>query len=191
MSNSQILVIGLITKPHGIKGELCVTYYAESLFLLKAPLLAYAEESDEPIEIKVKKYKEAKGHLIVTIDGCNDRDKAETLRDYEICIEAAVMQEFLHRHQASTRQGIHEEEVFIYQLIDLEVYRKNESAQESYLGKLTKVDFMAGKEVWTILSHDNKEILFPAVPEFVESINIEEKKVIINPPEGLIELYYE
>ncbi len=190
MGNSQELVIGLITKPHGIKGELCVTYYAESLFLLKAPLLAYAEESDEPIEIKVKKYKEAKGHLIVTIDGCNDRDKAESFRNFEICIDAHTMQDYLHKYQASSRQDSNKEEVFIYQLIGLDVFRKLDGATNK-IGTLTKVDFMGGKEIWTILSSDNKEILFPAVPEFVESINIEEKKVIINPPEGLIELYYE
>ncbi len=190
MSNSQELVIGLITKPHGIKGELCVTYYAESLFLLKAPLLAYAEDSDEPIQIKVKKYKEAKGHLIIVIEGCNDRNKAEEFRNYEICIDAHTMQDFLHKYKASSRQDTNKEEVFIYQLIGLEVFTLTDGAQ-SHLGELKKVDFMGGKEIWTILSQDNKEILFPAVPEFVESINIEEKKVIINPPEGLIELYYE
>ncbi len=196
MGNSQELVIGLITRPHGIKGEICVTYYADSLFLLKAPLIAYAPDSDEAIEIKVKKHKNAKGHLILTLDGCNDRDRAEELRNYEICIEAHVMQEFLHRQQASTQEGINKEEVYIYQLIDLDVYRKIEDQEES-LGILTKVDFMAGKEIWSIQSpkknEANKEIeiLFPAVPEFVESIDIEAKKIVINPPEGLIDLYFE
>ncbi len=190
MGNSQELVIGLITKPHGIKGELCVTYYAESLFLLKAPLLAYAEDSEEAIEIKISKYKQAKGHIIVSVDGCNDRDKAEEYRNYEICIDAHTMQDFLHKYQASSRQGKNEEEVFIYQLIGLDVFTLSDGAQ-SHLGELKKVDFMGGKEIWTILSKDNKEILFPAVPEFVSTINIEEKKVIITPPEGLIELYYE
>ena len=40
-----------------------------------------------------------------------------------------------------------------------------------------------------IATPDGKEILFPAVDQFVISIDLEEGKAVIAPPPGLIELY--
>ena len=62
----------------------------------------------------------------------------------------------------------------------------------TYLGLLEDISFPAGQEIWTIRTPDaegGREILLPAVPQFVLDIDLDAGTVCINPPEGLIELY--
>ncbi len=181
------LVIGLITRPHGIRGEVCIQYYADSPYLFKAPLFLVSPD-DEILDVKVLSHKGQKESYILKIDCSNDRDQAESFRDYELCIEPPIMQEYLRRASPSTRQGKDNEEVFVYELTDCEVYTLNKENFD-YLGILKYVDFMAGQEIWRIYTKENKEVLFPAVPQFVEEIDIQNKKILINPPEGLLDLY--
>ncbi len=190
------MAIGLITKPHGIKGELCVQYYAESPFLLKAPIFIVAPDDSRIIDVTTKSYKLAKDCIILSLDICKDRNFAETLRNYEICIDPIVMRDFLKKHTPSSQKAGSTEEIFIYQLTGLSVYRVTTTPDElnqekEYIGKVAKADFIAGQEIWTIHSPTGKEILLPAVPEFVHDINIDTQEVLITPPEGLIELYTE
>ncbi len=189
MNNIQkALTIGLITRPHGIKGELCVQYYADSLFLLKAPIFLISPD-DDIIEVKERKYKQAKDHVILSLDFCKDRNKAEELRNYEICIDPLVMRDFIHKHTPSSNKS-KQEEVFVFQLVGLEVFH-SKGQEKAFLGELKHIDFMGGQEIWHIYTKDNKEILFPAVPDFVEDINLDEKTITITPPEGLIDIYLE
>jgi 16S rRNA processing protein RimM len=53
------------------------------------------------------------------------------------------------------------------------------------------VDTPAGQEIWTILTPEGREILFPAAPDFVLEINPEAGLARIAPPPGLLALYLE
>ncbi len=198
-------MIGLITRPHGIKGELCVQYYADSLFLLKAPLVIRPQANpNKKIDVKIPKYRQASNHVIINLADCKDRNKAESYRNYEICIDAEVMREFLKKNKLALGDVANaqtDDEVYVHQLIGLDIYWKKaedlayaianneDEVDEHFLGTLEKIDFMAGQEIWVIKSEENEEILLPAVEEFVEVINLEEGEIIITPPQGLIEIY--
>ena len=54
------------------------------------------------------------------------------------------------------------------------------------VGVLEDVLFPAGQEVWSIRAPEGHEILFPAVPEFVDDIDPEGGRILITPPEGLL-----
>ncbi len=190
-SLTNALVIGLITRPHGIKGEVCVQYYADSPFLLKAPIFIVSpdkEGEEKIIDVKTQSYKTNKDSLILKLENCYNRDDAELLRNYEICIDSKVMRDFLKKHTRSSQQNKDDEDVFVYQLIGVSVYTIQDE-QEIFIGILEHVDFMPGQEMWRIVTNNKQEILFPAVPQFVHEIDIENKKIIINPPEGLLEIY--
>lgn len=59
----------------------------------------------------------------------------------------------------------------------------------SRLGTLEQVLFHGEQEVWVIVTPDGREVLFPAVPEFVPDIDLDAEIIRIAPPEGLLELY--
>ena len=56
-------------------------------------------------------------------------------------------------------------------------------------GVLDHVLFHGEQELWSILTPEGKEILLPAVPEFVADIDLDTGIIRITPPEGLLELY--
>jgi 16S rRNA processing protein RimM len=56
------------------------------------------------------------------------------------------------------------------------------------LGVLARVE-PAGQELWIITGVRGNEILLPAVPEFVNSIDARRGVIRVSPPPGLLELY--
>ena len=43
--------------------------------------------------------------------------------------------------------------------------------------------------MWVIMTDDDKEVLFPARPEFIAGFDLEVPAVVIDPPEGLLDIY--
>ena len=177
MPASSLVVLGRLAKPHGVKGDIRVDYYADSADLLDKPLMLRAGRF-APRPIRVRDWHLWKDQLILGIEGCNDRSAAEQLRGQELLIDASFLPE------------ADEDEPDLRDLIGLSVRLED----GTLVGELESVDFPAGQEMWSIRAPENEggyEILFPAVPEFVLDIDLSAETVTIAPPEGLLDLYRE
>lgn len=177
MPASSLVVLGRLAKPHGVKGDIRVDYYADSADLLDKPLMLRAGRF-APRPIRVRDWHLWKDQLILGIEGCNDRSAAEQLRGQELLIDASFLPE------------ADEDEPYLRDLIGLSVRLEDGTV----VGELESVDFPAGQEMWSIRAPENEggyEILFPAVPEFVLDIDLSAETVTIAPPEGLLDLYRE
>ncbi len=177
MPASSLVVLGRLAKPHGVKGDIRVDYYADSADLLDKPLMLRAGRF-APRPIRVRDWHLWKDQLILGIEGCNDRSAAEQLRGQELLIDASFLPE------------ADEDEPYLRDLIGLSVRLED----GTLVGELESVDFPAGQEMWSIRAPESEggyEILFPAVPEFVLDIDLSAETVTIAPPEGLLDLYRE
>ena len=177
MPASSLVVLGRLAKPHGVKGDIRVDYYADSAALLDKPLMLRAGRF-APRPIRVRDWHLWKDQLILGIEGCNDRSAAEQLRGQELLIDASFLPE------------AEEDEPYLRDLIGLSVRLEDGTV----VGELENVDFPAGQEMWSIRAPEDQggyEILFPAVPEFVLDIDLSAETVTIAPPEGLLDLYRE
>ena len=175
MPASSLVVLGRLTKPHGVKGDIRVDYYADSADLLDKPLMLRAGRF-APRPIRVRDWHLWKDQLILGIEGCNDRSAAEQLRGQELLIDASFLPE------------PEEDEPYLRDLIGLSVRLEDGTT----VGELEDVDFPAGQEMWVIRAPEESggyEILFPAVPEFVRDIDLSAGTATIAPPEGLLDLY--
>jgi 16S rRNA processing protein RimM len=74
-------------------------------------------------------------------------------------------------------------EYYYYQVIGLEVF----DMQDNRIGKITRLLSMPTVDLYVVQS-ETKEFLIPVTKEIVEKIDFDAGKVIINPPEGLLEL---
>lgn len=81
---------------------------------------------------------------------------------------------------ASQKIELPEDFYFIDDLIDLEVF--DESGQR--LGVLTRVLEMSGNDVYVVREAE-KEILIPAVAEFVKEINVKKRSMVVRLWEGM------
>jgi 16S rRNA processing protein RimM len=55
------------------------------------------------------------------------------------------------------------------------------------VGEFVRVEGSEGQPLWVVADGD-REHLVPAVPEIVVEVNVAERRIVIDPPEGLLEL---
>ena len=115
-----------------------------------------------------------KGRPLVIFEGVNDRTAAELLRGHVMLVPEDTLPE------------LDEDEVYLHDMLGLSVVL---DATGQKLGVLDHVLFHGEQELWSILTPEGKEILLPAVPEFVADIDLDTEIIRITPPEGLLELY--
>ncbi|UZP67221.1 ribosome maturation factor RimM [Desulfovibrio mangrovi] len=172
MTDSRLLQIGLIVKPHGLRGEVCVEYYADSPLLLN-DFVWLQKGKAKPTRHKVVSTRAHQGRELLLLEDCRDRNCAETLRNVSVLVPENALPD------------PSEDEVYLYQLEGLEVRLQDGTS----IGHIVNFQFNAGSEVWVIESADKREVLFPATDEFVTDIDLDNGTVTIAPPEGLLDLY--
>ena len=179
MSETTLLPIGRIRNAHGIKGEVCVDYYADSPLLLQEGAYLRSKDGD-PVFHKVTSFRKHHGFLLVLFADSTDRNVAETLRGREVLIPQSRL--------PKPDEG----EIYIYQLMGLAVLAvepDSPNGSEKNLGIISSVDDQTGQELWTISKPGEADILFPATSEFVLDFDLENNTVRIAPPPGLVDLY--
>jgi len=175
MSDDTFIEIGLVGRPHGLRGEVGVDFWADSPDLLRGTLWLRPGRG-APRPHTVAAVRRHQGRPLVLFEGIADRSAAETLRGMHVLAPKDRLPE----------PG--EDEVYLHELLGLRVLLHDTGAP---LGTLDDVQMPGGQEVWSIRTPDGKEVLLPAVEEFVASIDLDAGEVRITPPPGLIELYLE
>jgi 16S rRNA processing protein RimM len=108
------------------------------------------------------------------LEGIEDRNAAETLRSHTLLLPA----------EAFPADGPP-----LAALSGMRVFTPDGCGGERELGRIASAERPAGQTIWSILSEDGNEILFPAVQEFILSLDTEKGEARIAPPPGLLELY--
>jgi len=177
MTANEWVLIGEVAKPHGLKGEFSVRFHADSPSLLDEVGHVWLSSATggpgaRARRFPVRAWREHQGRLLLWLTGIDDRDQAEAWRGGQVLLKESELPE--------PEEG----EVYLHDLRGLTVFLENGSR----LGTIT--DFMVEpSEVWTITTDKGEEVLFPAAPQFVPSIDLESGSVTIAPPPGLLDLY--
>ncbi|NDV23894.1 ribosome maturation factor RimM [Desulfovibrio sp. JC022] len=170
----EMLVVAEVVKPHGLRGEVCIESHADSPFLFdEVPCLYLAKKGQKPRRFVVRSSRKHKGRMLITFKGIEGRDEAESLRGMEILVREADLPE------------VGDDEVYMHDLEGMSV----ELEDGTVVGTISDFILAPGQETWVISSSEGKEILFPAVEEFVLSVDLDAEKVVVAPPEGLLDIY--
>lgn len=172
MTEDQFIQIGLVIKPHGLRGEVCVEYFADSPSLLQETV--WLKQGKGPVtECAVLGTRKHKGRELLLLDNCTDRDAAEALRGTKVYLPKEMLPE------------LSEDEIYVHMLEGLTVL----DDAGTPIGTIEDFQFNGESEVWVIRTPQKKEVLFPATQEFVSNIDVDAGTVTITPPPGLLELY--
>ncbi len=167
----DFLRIGVITKTHGIAGEVKVyptTDDVKRFELLKEVILSNGKERQVLDIQSVKYFKEL---VILKFKGINNINDVEKYVRYDILID---------RKDALP---LGENENYICDLIDLEVF----TDEGERLGVLTDVLQTGANDVYAVTMDDGKEVLLPAIKDCILDVNLEEGKVTVHLMKGLID----
>jgi len=174
MDLSGFMTVGRVVKPHGLKGELCVMHYTDSPFLFQEFKRVYlCFPGGKPRRFTVENVRFHQGRPLIVFREIGGRDQAETFRGAELMIRRRDLPE-------EDRESIG-----IADLLGLHILREDGLS----LGVIQEIQVHAGQEIWVIAHPGGREILFPAVPEFILDIDPATGQARIDPPPGLLELY--
>ena len=169
----MLLVVGRIGRAHGVLGEATIeirTDLPQDRFIVGA-LLQTDPAANGPLTIESAR--DHNGILLLKFLGLKDRSAIERVRDTLLLAEVDMSEEALF-----------EDEYHVQQLIGCEVVLES----GVIIGELTDVLNLPGQDVLAIRG-ERGEILIPFISEFVPKVDIENRKITVVPPDGLLELH--
>ncbi len=176
--NTEWLVVGEITSPHGINGKLRVKSLSDFEERFTKPGSRWLQkDNEEPIEFELTSgyQKPGKQIFIVAFKGINFRDQAEKLTKQKILVKNTDLPKL--------KDG----EFHINQLLKLKV-KLNLNNEMKIIGEVCDLISDNNNLLVINLYQTNKNILVPFVKEIVPIICQEENYIIIDPPKGLLDL---
>jgi 16S rRNA processing protein RimM len=170
MSNGGRVLLGVITGAHGVRGEVRLKSFTstpEAIGSYGAVLLG-----DSGRETVIRAVRPARQELIAALEGVGDRNSAEALKGCMLYV------------QRDRLPPAGQDEVYVSDMIGLPVYRKD----GSLLGEVAAVaDYGAG-DLLEIRSDERRgTILIPFVTAMVPEVDVANRRIVVDPPEGLIE----
>jgi 16S rRNA processing protein RimM len=170
------LVVGRVGRPHGIRGELTVQVHTDDPDLRFAAGSVLATEPAERGPLTVSQSRWHSGRLLVRFDGYADRTQAEDLRGTLLVMDSAEV------GPTTDPDEFHD-----YELIGLEVV----TVTGDPVGLVTNV-LHQGQNLLVVRpgpdSQDRPEILVPFVAAMVPEVDVKAGRLVIDPPEGLLDL---
>jgi 16S rRNA processing protein RimM len=178
INKNEWLIVGLITSCHGINGQVKVkslTDFEERF--LKPGIRWLQKENDQPSKIElISGFKQpGKETFIVKLKGINTRNHAEQLKNSKLLVETNKLPK------------LNKDEFHLLELINLEV-KTLENDELKIIGKVINLENEKNNLLVIELFKNQKKVLIPFVKEIVPIVDINNNFLIINPPNGLLEL---
>lgn len=162
----QYLEVGKITNTHGIMGEVRVQPWADSPEFLCQFKTLYVDQAHWPI--KVERARVHKNMVILKLEGVTDVPSALSMRN-------AIL--YIDRKDAALPEG----SFFLADLMGLEV---RDAQSGKVLGKIADIMNLPANNVYVVRGGE-REILVPAVSQFIAETNVEGGYLRVNMMEGL------
>jgi 16S rRNA processing protein RimM len=169
----MLLVVGLIARPHGIRGEVIVDVRTDEPAQRFAPGAVLVTESGGPPTLTVEAARAHQGRLIVSFEGVPDRDLAETLRGVRLCVDSA-----------DVAPPGDPDEFNDHELVGLAAV----GSDGEKLGEVVRVDHAPASDLLVLRLPDGRTGLVPFVKAIVPEVDLAGRRVVLTPPEGLFDL---
>ncbi|MGH7482428.1 MAG: ribosome maturation factor RimM [Longimicrobiales bacterium] len=167
------VVVGRVRRAHGLRGEILVhpeTDHPEAVFAGGRTLLVHAA-GGQVAEVEVASMRPHKGGYLLTLVGVADRTAAEALAGRELL----VLQDALEPLAGG--------EIFVHDLVGVEVV----DVEGAVIGRVRQV-FLSEPADLLEVRRANGTVLVPFTRRIVREIDLDAGRVVIEPPEGLLEL---
>lgn len=172
MTKEECYELGRIIKPHGLKGEVQIMLdvdYPEDYEDLES---VFVEQKGELVPYFITSIKVRTNLVIVKFEGVDNSDVALKLKNALLYLPEDQLEE------------LEEDEYYFHDLIGCTVF----DATHGELGKIKAVHTMPAQNLLEV-EHQNKEVLIPITDTIMVKVDKEAKRVDVNLPEGLLEVY--
>jgi len=169
--SDQLVPLGEIVATHGLKGWLKLNPFNTQSAALADAGAVILEKGGGHACYELEASQTHKRQWLIKLKTIDQIEQAEPLIGARLCIDEAQL--------SKPASG----EYYLYQAVGFEVF----DLHHQRIGVITGTWSTAGGELYVIQGPE-KEHLIPAVKEIVEKVDFAARRVIINPPEGLLDL---
>lgn len=160
--------VGKIVNTHGVKGYVKCIAMTDDLERFEELKYVFTEKDNIKRMIKDVLYR--KGMVFLKLNNIDDMETAESFKGTYI----SILEDQLRK--------LPQDSYFLFDLEGMEVY----STDADYIGKISEIYQTGANDVYEVKNKD-KTYLIPAIKDVVKLVNVQDKKMIINIIEGLLE----
>ena len=172
MTSEDLLLVGRVARAHGNRGQVIVnpdTDFADERFAVGQTLLVGPENAPQARRIREVRFHQ--GRPIIGLEGIETMNDAEALAGAELRMRTADM--------APLPPGTYRH----HELIGCEVRDR----ADQVIGRVVAIDGPTDRSQLVVAS-GRGEVLIPLVADICVSVEPANQRIVIDPPEGLIEL---
>ena len=169
MARTEFLRIGVVTSPHGVRGEVRVYPTTDEISRFSEVGTLLLEKEGVRSLRTIESVKQLKGMVALKLSGIDSVEEAEKIRNADLLIR---------RDQSSP---LKEGQYFIGDLLDLLAVREDGTE----VGTVEDVLKTGANSVLVIKKKDGKELLLPVIPDSVLSVDSDEGIMTIHVLPGL------
>ena len=175
-SGAGALLVGVVVRPHGLRGELVVDVRTDSPEerFAAGTVLTRADARGVPDGVlTVETVRPHSGRLLVRFVEAPDRDAAESLRGSRLLVDPAAL--------PPTGDP---DEFHVHELEGLAA----ELADGTVVGTVREIAHGPGGELLVLARPGQSDALVPFVRAIVPTVDLDGGRVVLDPPEGLLDL---
>lgn len=165
---------GVISKSHGLAGGVRLIIYSCDTSNLDFIESLYIQDGDteEFTKYNIEGHSLSGKHAVIRLQGVNSIEQADKLKGTEV---------FVDDSQIEPAGG---DEFYYYELEGLEVFDTN----NNLLGKVIRLNDSGPQELLEAQLTSGKEVLIPFIEPILVEVDIDNKKIVVDPPPGLLDL---
>lgn len=163
--------VGKIVNTHGIRGEVKVVQLTDFEERFDVGETVYAFKDNQlPTSLVITSQRKHKGFYLLMFEGYDSINNVEIFKNSELKINESQLSEL--------EPGAY----YYYEIIGSDVYTVN----EEWLGIVKEILAPGANDVF-VVKREDKEFLIPNTKNIVKNIDIIQRKIIIEPMEGLLD----
>lgn len=162
------ILIGKITSAVGLKGEVKVYNYSDSVEIYENTPEIFVDDE----RMKVLGVRTQKNMVILRLAGIDDRNAAEKARGREIFVTEEDLPE------------LPEGEYYVRDLIGMTVV----TTDGETLGEVSDVIQNTAQDLFEVRMDSGRKVLIPRVDAFVKDIDAQQRRICVQLQEGLLDL---
>jgi len=172
----SLIKVGRIVQSRGIRGEVVVFPLSDdpTRFETFGHVIgvdskgAQVQLAIEHVDLRTR---HGKAEVLLTLEGVDSREASDALKGLDLYVDEADL-------------PLDDDEYFLFDLVGVEVV----TATGETLGTVTEVRRMPAQDLFVVDRGSKGEVLIPDVEVFVDKSQLTDRKLIVHPIEGLLEI---
>ncbi|WP_047984903.1 ribosome maturation factor RimM [Ornithinibacillus californiensis] len=170
--NEKMYTVGKIINTHGIRGDLKILRVSDFEDRFEIGNVLYLVTNNQVVrELEIDGHRIHKGFDLLHFKGLNNINEVEHFKGSTLKILESQLTE------------LEENEYYYHEIIGCEVFTNEGNS----IGQVKEILAPGANDVWVIKQPKGKDILIPYIKDVVKDIDIAEKKIVIEPMEGLLD----